>query len=117
MALFLKIDIATREVVNKEKWATAPTEVGYEYVQADADVGDLYSVDGQFVKPAKELVLVTLEELQSKRDDLLSKSDFTQLPDSPYTDEEKLVWATYRQALRDMTEDYVPVESPEWPTL
>lgn len=39
-------------------------------------------------------------EVRSKRNLLLSDSDWTQLADSPVN---KDVWATYRQALRDVT--------------
>ena len=40
------------------------------------------------------------QEVRNKRDSLLQMSDWTQLPDSPV---EKSAWATYRQALRDIT--------------
>ena len=42
--------------------------------------------------------------LRSERDDLLSRSDWTQLADYPLTEEAKLAWANYRQALRDLPE-------------
>lgn len=38
------------------------------------------------------------------RDGLLSRSDWTQLPDSPLTELQRTEWATYRQALRDILE-------------
>ena len=41
-------------------------------------------------------------EARAKRLQLLSASDWTQLPDVPMTTKE--AWATYRQALRDITE-------------
>jgi hypothetical protein len=41
-------------------------------------------------------------EVRSRRDYLLKETDWTQLPDVP--EETKLVWAEYRQALRDITE-------------
>ena len=37
-----------------------------------------------------------------RRDALLAASDWTQLPDAPLSEEARLVWATYRQALRDV---------------
>jgi hypothetical protein len=37
---------------------------------------------------------------------LLQQSDWTQLPDSPLTEAKRAEWATYRQALRDITETY-----------
>lgn len=57
--------------------------------------------------------------VRTKRDALLSASDWTQLPDVPL--ETKALWATYRQALRDITDqtgfpfDVVWPESPKGP--
>jgi hypothetical protein len=39
------------------------------------------------------------------RDELLAASDWTQMPDSPLSEEKKAEWAEYRQALRDITAD------------
>jgi len=44
---------------------------------------------------------MTLEEVRNKRDELLRNTDWTQFSDSPLTDDQKRVWAEYRQALRD----------------
>ena len=46
----------------------------------------------------------TIGTNKSKRNSLLISSDWTQLPDVDLTQAEKTRWATYRQALRDMTE-------------
>lgn len=48
-----------------------------------------------------------------KRDSLLSKSDWTQLPDVPIATKE--AWATYRQSLRDITDQPDPFNIV-WPT-
>lgn len=37
-----------------------------------------------------------------QRDKLLAASDWTQLPDSPLTEEARAAWGEYRQALRDL---------------
>lgn len=37
------------------------------------------------------------------RNNLLTYSDWSQLPDSPLSEEKKEAWANYRQALRDFT--------------
>ena len=62
-------------------------------------------------------------ELRSIRDNLLWMCDWTQNPDSPLTEEKKVEWAVYRQALRDLTEvitDPKPLvidaNHQEWPT-
>jgi len=50
----------------------------------------------------------------SKRDtrnQLLSDSDWTQMSDSPLTDEAKALWVTYRTALRDIT------STDAWPNV
>ena len=38
------------------------------------------------------------------RNEMLWESDWTQLPDAPLTDTEKVAWTEYRQALRDLPE-------------
>lgn len=56
------------------------------------------------------------KNVRNKRNQLLSESDWTQLDDTPLTNDKKLAWATYRQELRD-----VPAQSGFpwnviWPT-
>jgi len=53
--------------------------------------------------------------MRSKRDGLLSGSDWTQLADSPLTDSKKQEWATYRQALRDFPDGWTPADTAEFP--
>ena len=53
------------------------------------------------------------------RDNLLGVSDWTQIPDSPLTTAKRAEWAIYRQALRDIPEDYSSATSLDdvvWPT-
>ena len=51
------------------------------------------------------------EANRKKRDDLLASSDWTQMNDSPLTNELKTAWATFRQELRDVT------DLDSWPNL
>jgi hypothetical protein len=44
-------------------------------------------------------------ELRIMRDQLLSNSDWTQIPDAPLTETQKTAWQTYRQQLRDLPEN------------
>lgn len=44
-----------------------------------------------------------LNSIRSERTRLLSESDWTQYSDSPLTQEQKSQWASYRQQLRDVT--------------
>ena len=43
-----------------------------------------------------------LAEVRNQRNQLLSQSDWTQMPDSPLSLELKAAWAVYRQELRDL---------------
>lgn len=52
--------------------------------------------------------------IRSTRDKRLSDSDWTQLPDVPLSAEKKAEWATYRQALRDVTDQSDPFNIT-WP--
>ena len=59
-------------------------------------------------------------DIRSIRNDLLLKTDFTQVADAPLTTEKKAEWATYRQELRDFMEN-VPADLDDvvdipWPT-
>jgi hypothetical protein len=56
------------------------------------------------------------EDLRTVRDAVLAESDWTQLPDSPLSDELKTEWATYRQALRDLPENTPDITNVTWPT-
>lgn len=53
--------------------------------------------------------------IRSRRNQLLAESDWTQISDSPLSVEEKELWATYRQELRDMTQQADPFDI-SWPT-
>tara|TARA_Y100000114_G_scaffold56254_1_gene51516 strand:- start:3265 stop:3552 length:288 start_codon:yes stop_codon:yes gene_type:complete len=52
------------------------------------------------------------------RNELLTASDWTQMPDSPLADDAKTSWATYRTALRDLPthENWPLLEDADWPT-
>jgi hypothetical protein len=52
-------------------------------------------------------------EVKAKRQQLLSASDWTQLPDVPLVTKE--AWAAYRQALRDITEQTSYPQEVVWP--
>ena len=51
------------------------------------------------------------EELRTYRDDELSTSDWTQVPDGPLDSTTKAAWATYREKLRDLPSD---AKAPFW---
>jgi len=70
-------------------------------------------IDGEFVdnrtKPEKE---PKDEAIRSKRDALLSQSDWTQVPDAPV---DQAAWAEYRQALRDLPQQAGFPTEITWP--
>ena len=55
---------------------------------------------------------VTPEEARSKRNQLLTASDWTQVADAPV---DQAAWATYRQELRDITSQEGFPEAITWP--
>jgi len=54
------------------------------------------------------------DAVRADRNARLAASDWTQLADVPLNEEEKAAWATYRQALRDVTTQVDPFEIT-WP--
>ena len=57
-----------------------------------------------------------LRQMRTKRDRLLSESDFTQMPDSPLTASAREKWRVYRQALRDLPEAVADLSAIDWPS-
>lgn len=49
------------------------------------------------------------------RNALLAESDWTQAPDSPLSENQKQLWRTYRQALRDLPATTTDLSNPVWP--
>lgn len=52
---------------------------------------------GDYIDPQPDQIL----DVKARRNSLLMATDWTQLPDAPLAT--KAAWATYRQALRDIT--------------
>ena len=61
-------------------------------------------------KAASNAIMLNVEN-RNTRNALLASSDWTQMPDSPLTDEAKTSWATYRSSLRDLP------TSEGWPSV
>lgn len=59
------------------------------------------------------VVVITWEQIRSRRNNLLSLSDYTQMADWPG---DKVAWATYRQTLRDLPQTYTNADDVIWPT-
>jgi hypothetical protein len=87
----------------------------------DADQGDLISLavsNPDMVDitaewpPAVDQDLIAENEVRSKRNILLSQSDWTQVADAPV---DQPAWATYRQALRDVPQQAGFPHEVDWP--
>lgn len=66
-------------------------------------------VDGEFVEITQtdaEVLAEMWEVVRMRRDFLLIKSDWTQVPDTPLAAEKRTEWQLYRQDLRDITADF-----------
>jgi len=63
--------------------------------------------------PDQKALDAEADEVRTQRDALLADSDWTQVPDAPV---DQAAWATYRQALRDLTEQTGFPEDVTWPT-
>ncbi|MBK0412987.1 phage tail assembly chaperone [Chromobacterium haemolyticum] len=66
---------------------------------------------GRLIREAK------LALLRAERDRLLAASDKTQLPDAPYSAEQRSAWQAYRKQLRDMPESVADLDHVSWPAL
>ena len=51
-----------------------------------------------------------IADLRQRRNGLLSSSDWTQLPDTTLTNDEKTAWMNYRTELRNITNGLTTVE-------
>ena len=58
----------------------------------------------------------TWDNIRVKRNIFLQKCDWTVLPDSQLSDEQKQQWLAYRQQLRDVPESFPDPLSVIWPT-
>ena len=79
--------------------------------------GVVYWRNGWVVEPfdvIEQTKRELLKEIKLKRNQRLVSCDWTQTLDAPLTQEKKVEWATYRQALRDFP-DTCDIENPVWP--
>jgi len=77
--------------------------------------GDIEKVDGVWTQKKileKREETKVASEMRRTRNRLLSETDWTQLPDAP---SDSLDWESYRQALRDLTQQTGFPSDVEWP--
>lgn len=88
------------------------------FVQIPSRPGEMHTWDWltkQWVAPShSQVVEKATSDAMHKRSALLEGSDWTQLPDVPLATKED--WATYRQALRDITDQPGYPLDIVWPT-
>lgn len=78
---------------------------GVKVILSDAEIAQRQAEESSWNAGAFDRAIASL---RARRNALLSASDWTVLSDSPVQD--KYVWQTYRQSLRDITEGLSTVE-------
>lgn len=76
-------------------------------------------IDGQIVEVDIIKHVDILRQVRLDRNLLLTKSDWTQMADTPLTQDQKQLWAEYRQLLRDLTtnlDGITDLADVPWPT-
>lgn len=103
-------EMLASNLANNPHWASIDIQT-LDYRQKRVDLDTLQIIDAAIIP-------IIADYIRSKRANLLRNSDWTQMTDSPLSEEQKAAWAVYRQALRDMP-DTVSVNTVEeivWPT-
>jgi hypothetical protein len=90
-------------VIDGQEWSV-PLSPGNRHYDAIIEQG--IEIE-PYVEPAK-----TAEQVRTERNQLLAASDWTQVADAPV---DQAAWATYRQALRDITTQTGFPENVTWP--
>jgi hypothetical protein len=90
------------------------TKIDHQNIYAAISSGNNYEIQNVLIKPIPvDVIPVTWESIRFQRNELLSKSDYTQMADWPG---EKTAWATYRQDLRNIPQTFAAPEDVIWPT-
>jgi hypothetical protein len=100
---------------------------GYDYEIRENDVLESIILSEKQPEPQEEFSTLKykfIEQLRSKRNELLANCDWTQLQDVQnfFDETTKNKWIVYRQALRDIVEEYseneiVDITQVNWPSL
>jgi hypothetical protein len=91
----------------KDVTEVTPTLSGSIYIQTYT----ISDADTETINKRRE---IKWSEVRSSRDSLLSESDWTQFNDSPISGSTLTDWQTYRQSLRDITNQSDPYDIT-WP--
>ena len=92
--------------VARDMFADTTDEDGVTTTKADHEAAYQAGLDAK-----------TAEGHRTTRNKLLADSDWTQMNDSPLSNEDKTAWATYRQELRDMSDlaSWPNIADDDWP--
>ena len=105
--------------VSENYTSTKISTAEFNLLDADTIESGLYILsDGHVVENTEISASIKAIQVRMCRDNLLDDCDWTVLPDSPLSDEEKDLWTEYRQALRDIPQQEgfpFDVEFPERP--
>ena len=93
----------------KDVTEATPTLSGSIYIQTYT----ISDADTETINKRRE---IKWSEVRSGRDSLLSESDWTQFNDSPISGSTLTDWQTYRQSLRDITNQSDPYDIT-WPSI
>lgn len=117
MRKYTKYDGETGEILLNFITSEKDLELNRPFVEGWFSKDEYIIVDGSPQKTEKEPIEQTekyaIAMLRVKRDRLLQKSDWTQVPDAPV---DQQAWAEYRQALRDLPANTEDPRNPVWPT-
>jgi hypothetical protein len=124
MRIFTIYDVATGEI--KRRISTSQEGIlinvfdGEDYIEGEYSDETYIVVNGVAQqKPKSELDAIAAErataQMKMRRDMLLNASDFTQVPDAPFTSEQQQAWRVYRQALRDLPDNINDIFNIAWP--
>ena len=83
--------------------STEVSAAEFNLLDPDTIESGLYILsDGHVVESPEAAASIKAAQARLHRDSLLDDCDWTVLPDSPLSDEEKALWMEYRQTLRDI---------------
>lgn len=94
------------EITSEYRWELIAGQSGGKIITADEN-GFPILVDPPAPTPEQ-----LANNIRSQRNTLLQQSDWTQIADAPVDTQ---AWATYRQALRDITEQSGFPDNVQWP--
>jgi hypothetical protein len=95
------------KIVPEDKEVISITDA--QAAQFESSTGPLFYISNELKTLTQKIWIESPEDIKNNirfnRNKLLADSDWTQLPDSPLSTSVKTEWATYRQTLRDLTDN------------